>query len=58
MDADTSATEKALNAFMWGAWGQFFWDGNKRTGMTLANKILISAGAGIWTMANGINAVE
>lgn len=44
---DTTATEKALNAFVWGARGQFFWDGNKRTSMTVANKILVSAGAGI-----------
>lgn len=42
MDADTSTTEKALNAFVWGVRGQFFWNGNKRTSMTLANKILIS----------------
>ncbi len=44
---DTTATEKALNAFVWGARGQFFWDGNKRTSLTVANKILVSAGAGI-----------
>lgn len=48
--ADTTATEKALNAFVWGARGQFFWDGNKRTSLTLANKILIAAGAGILTI--------
>lgn len=52
MDADTTATDKALNAFVWGARGQFFWDGNKRTSMTLANKILISAGAGILTITD------
>lgn len=39
--------EKALKAFAWGPRGQFFWDGNKRTSMTLANRILLSAGAGI-----------
>ena len=47
---DTSATEKALTLFAWGARGQFFWDGNKRTSMTLANRLLISAGAGILTV--------
>ncbi len=52
LDSNTSATEKALNAFVWGARGQFFWDGNKRTSMTLANKILISAGAGILTITD------
>lgn len=52
LSADTTATEKALNAFAWGARGQFFWDGNKRTSMTLANKILIAAGAGILTITD------
>lgn len=50
LTADTSATAKALEAFVWGARGQFFWDGNKRTSMTLANKILIAAGAGFLTI--------
>lgn len=52
MNADTSATEKALAVFTWGTRGQFFWEGNKRTSMTLANKILISAGAGILTITD------
>ena len=39
--ADASATEKALNAFCRGTRGQLFWDGNKRTSLTLANKILL-----------------
>lgn len=51
-EKDTSATEKALQAFLWGARGQFFWDGNKRTSMTVANKILLSAGAGMLTIAD------
>lgn len=52
LSLDTSATEKALNAFAWGARGQFFWDGNKRTSLTVANKILVSAGAGILTITD------
>ena len=52
LNADTTATEKALNAFAWGARGQFFWDGNKRTSITIANKILIDAGAGIMTVTD------
>ena len=52
LSADTTATEKALNAFVWGARGQFFWDGNKRTSLTVANKILVSAGAGILTITD------
>lgn len=51
-NAEMTATEKALEAFAWGARGQFFWDGNKRTSMTLANKILISAGTGILTITD------
>lgn len=50
LTTDTTATAKALEAFVWGARGQFFWDGNKRTSMTLANKILIAAGAGFLTI--------
>lgn len=50
--ADQTATEKALDVFAWGARGQFYWDGNKRTSMTLANKILVSSGAGIMTITD------
>ena len=52
LTAGTTATEKALEAFVWGARGQFFWDGNKRTSMTLANKILIAAGVGFLTITD------
>ena len=51
LDADTSATDKALTAFCWGTRGQLFWDGNKRTSLTLANKILLQAGAGMLTIS-------
>ncbi len=49
---DSTATEKALNAFVWGTRGQLFWDGNKRTSMILANKILVRAGVGILTITD------
>ena len=52
MSKDTTATEKALEAFVWGARGQFFWDGNKRTSLTVANKILLMNGAGILTITD------
>lgn len=52
LQANVTATEKALNAFAWGTRAQLFWDGNKRTSMTLANKILLSAGAGIFTVTD------
>ncbi len=51
-DPEASATDKALEAFTWGARGQFFWDGNKRTSLMLANKILVSSGAGILTITD------
>ena len=52
LGSDTTATEKALQAFIWGTRAQLFWDGNKRTSMTVANKILLSAGAGIMTITD------
>ncbi|MBQ9862116.1 MAG: Fic family protein [Clostridia bacterium] len=48
--ADTTATEKALNVFTWGARSQLFWDGNKRTSLVAANKVLLNAGAGMLTI--------
>lgn len=50
LTADTSATERALSVFTWGTRGQFFWDGNKRTSLVLANKLLLEAGAGMLTI--------
>ncbi len=47
---DMTPTDRALEAFAWGTRGQFFWDGNKRTSLALANKLLLSAGAGIMTI--------
>ena len=52
LQENTTTTEKALNLFLWGTRGQFFWDGNKRTSMTLANKILIDAGTGMFTITD------
>ena len=48
--SDSSATDKALTAFAWGARSQLFWDGNKRTSLVLANRILIESGAGMLTI--------
>lgn len=50
--SNDSATDKALEAFVWGTRGQFFWDGNKRTSLMLANKILVSSGSGIMTITD------
>lgn len=45
-----SATEKALSLFCYIAYRQLFWDGNKRTAMIAANKMLISHGAGFLSL--------
>lgn len=50
--SEGTSTEQALNAFAWGTRSQLFWDGNKRTSMTVANKILISTGAGMLTVTD------
>ncbi len=52
LSSEKSATEKALDAFLWGARAQLFWDGNKRTSLTLANKIMLSNGTGILTITD------
>lgn len=52
LTSNTTTTEKALNVFLWVARAQLFWDGNKRTGLTAANKILIAAGAGMLTIVD------
>lgn len=52
MGKDSPPTQKALEAFVWGARSQLFWDGNKRTSLTLANKIMVSAGVGVLTIAD------
>ena len=49
---DVSSPDKALEAFIWGARGQFFWDRNKCTSLMLANKILVSSGSGIMTITD------
>ena len=51
LNADTTTTEKALTAFAWGARSQLFWDGNKRTSLVLANKIMLQSGAGMLTIS-------
>lgn len=50
LNADTTATAKALDIFAWGTRSQLFWDGNKRTSLAAANKLLVSSGAGMLTI--------
>lgn len=47
LNPTASATEQALNYFLYGTRSQLFWDGNKRSSLLIANKILIQSGAGI-----------
>lgn len=57
MDWDVSITEKAIHYFVWGAKQQLFWDGNKRTSLICANKLLLQHGHGIMTIRDN-NAVK
>lgn len=50
LSADMTNTERAITAFLWGARRQMFWDGNKRTSLLLANKILLEKGNGMLTI--------
>lgn len=43
-------TERALTYMLWAMRKQLFWDGNKRTSIISANKILIEHGKGIVTI--------
>jgi len=40
-------TKRAIKTMLWGMKSQLFWDGNKRTSMLIANKIMIQNGCGI-----------
>lgn len=44
---EESITKRSLNLMLYLMRSQIFWDGNKRTAMIVANKLLISNGCGI-----------
>jgi hypothetical protein len=46
----SSATKRAIDFFLWGCRSQLFWDGNKRSSTLGANRILIEAGEGVFTV--------
>ena len=50
LSAYVNTTDKALDLFCYITYSQLFWDGNKRTALTAANKLLISAGRGMLTI--------
>lgn len=45
-----STTDKAIKFMLWAMRRQLFWDGNKRTSIMSANKLLIAEGKGIITI--------
>lgn len=47
MNQEISETEKALRLFLFISKNQIFWDGNKRTALLTANKIMFSKGLGV-----------
>ncbi|MCO5477248.1 Fic family protein [Enterococcus gallinarum] len=47
MNQDMSETEKALRLFLFISKNQVFWDGNKRTALLTANKIMFDHGLGL-----------
>lgn len=47
LSQEISVTDKAVKMFLFIARNQMFWDGNKRTSLLSANKLLISQGKGV-----------
>lgn len=47
LNQDITDTEKALRLFLFISKNQIFWDGNKRTALLTANKIMFSKGLGL-----------
>lgn len=52
--SSSSATNIALETFLYITKNQLFWDGNKRTALIVANKILFEANAGIFSIPEAI----
>ncbi len=47
LNQEISETEKALRLFLFISKNQIFWDGNKRTALLTANKIMLDRGLGL-----------
>lgn len=48
--AKVPEAEDVINLFLWAAYNQFFWDGNKRTARIVANIVLMRADAGVFNI--------
>lgn len=47
LESIDNPVQRAIAIMLWGMKSQLFWDGNKRTSMLVANKIMIENGCGI-----------
>lgn len=54
MNQNISETEKALRLFLFISKNQIFWDGNKRTALLSANKIMFSQGLGLLSIPSNL----
>ncbi|WP_195961577.1 Fic family protein [Enterococcus casseliflavus] len=54
MKHDISGTEKALRMFLFISKNQIFWDGNKRTALLTANKLMFSQGLGLLSIPESV----
>ena len=54
MNQEISETEKALRLFLFISKNQIFWDGNKRTALLTANKIMFSHGLGLLSVPESV----
>lgn len=54
MNQEISETEKALRLFLFISKNQIFWDGNKRTALLTANKIMFSQGLGLLSVPESV----
>ncbi|WP_270267481.1 Fic family protein [Enterococcus casseliflavus] len=54
LNQDISETEKALRLFLFISKNQIFWDGNKRTALLTANKIMFSKGLGLLSVPESV----
>ncbi|MFS1208672.1 Fic family protein [Enterococcus lactis] len=54
MNQEISETEKASRLFLFISKNQIFWDGNKRTALLTANKIMFSHGLGLLSVPESV----
>lgn len=54
LNQEISETEKALRLFLFISKNQIFWDGNKRTALLTANKIMFSQGLGLLSVPESV----